>query len=211
MCVFKCSSTVRFQPIQSIPVAKLDDPAAISLIFGSVHFISLAASSANLPYSSALRWPICHGPSISLPRPQYVTFQGSARPFFFRSASSPCRLTGCSIPPTAAASVQLPVPRFTATYGSVSSVSAYSGIRGCRTDSSLRFPRPFPAVAASGHEDRSRRANDNSRRSFRQATAGESRSACVQHPTRPCDSRLLSDSFEPSSKTPPSMHRPGAR
>ena len=29
--------------------AKCDDPAAMSLMFGSVHFMSFAASSANLP------------------------------------------------------------------------------------------------------------------------------------------------------------------
>ena len=40
---------MRFQPVQSSPAPKFEDPAAISLIFGSVHFISLAASSANLP------------------------------------------------------------------------------------------------------------------------------------------------------------------
>src|SRR5436190_16745410 len=125
MCVFKCSSTVRFHPIQSIPVAKFDDPAAISLIFGSVHFISLAASSAYLPYSSALRWPICHGPSISLPSPQCVTFQGSARPFFFRSAVISVSAAEFVYSTHCCASVQLPVPRFTATYGSVFSISAY--------------------------------------------------------------------------------------
>ena len=42
------SSTVRFQPIQSQPGRKFDEPEAINLIDSSARRIALAASSANL-------------------------------------------------------------------------------------------------------------------------------------------------------------------
>ena len=44
----------------------------------SVHFITLDASSAALPYSTAVFAPICHLPSISLPRHHSFIFHGSS-------------------------------------------------------------------------------------------------------------------------------------
>src|SRR5215471_15388370 len=116
---------VRFQATQSTPCPKLDAPAAISLILGSVHFISLAASSAKAPYSAALRWPICHGPSISLPSPQYVTFHGASRPFCLRRRVIAVSSDELQYSTHCCASFQVPVPRLQQMYGSVFSASAY--------------------------------------------------------------------------------------
>ena len=49
---------------------------------GSVQRITLANSRAFFTYSSAERAPICHSPYISLPRPQYLTPNGSSCPFW---------------------------------------------------------------------------------------------------------------------------------
>src|SRR5215469_13707393 len=103
--------TVRFQDTQSTPGRKLEAPAAISLILGSVHFMSLAASSAKAPYSAALRCPICQGPSISLPSPQYLTFHGSARPFCLRRRVMAVSSDELQYSTHCCASFQVPVPR----------------------------------------------------------------------------------------------------
>ena len=66
-------------------VAKLEDPAAISLIFGSVHFISFAASSADI--TVVVGAAMAHLPwSVHLiPQPPVVDFPRFRRPFCFRS------------------------------------------------------------------------------------------------------------------------------
>src|ERR1035437_5834750 len=108
---------VRYQAVQSDPGPKLEEPAAINLTEGSVHFMSLAASSANLPYSSALRWPICQGPSISLPSPQYLTFQGAWRPFCRRRRVMAVSSEELQYSTHCCTSVHVPVPRFAQMYG----------------------------------------------------------------------------------------------
>ncbi len=49
---------------------RLDEPQAVSVTPGSTQRMTLAVSCATRPYSSAVFWQICHGPSISLPRHQ---------------------------------------------------------------------------------------------------------------------------------------------
>jgi len=56
----------RTQMVEHVPL----EPHAISCSFGSMTRICLAASRALRPYSRACSWPICQGPSISLPRHQ---------------------------------------------------------------------------------------------------------------------------------------------
>ena len=53
------------------------EPQAMSCVPGSTTRIWRADSRALRPYSRAVMWPICHGPSISLPRHQYRTLCGS--------------------------------------------------------------------------------------------------------------------------------------
>ena len=54
------------------------DPQAINCSPGSTNRIWRAESCAFSPYSVAVTWPICQGPSISLPRHQYFTPCGCA-------------------------------------------------------------------------------------------------------------------------------------
>ena len=56
---------------------------------GSVHFMSFAASQATRPYSVAVFAPICHEPSISLPRHQTLTPKGSSNPVKNLDKASP--------------------------------------------------------------------------------------------------------------------------
>src|SRR5690242_2418081 len=61
-----------------------DDPQTTSSSDLSKARRVLAVSLARRPYSSAVLWPTCQGPSISLPRHQSLTLNGSARPFCLR-------------------------------------------------------------------------------------------------------------------------------
>ena len=62
-------------------------PHATSSIDGSTRRIAMAASAARRPYSAALVCPICHGPSISLPRHQVRILYGSAWPLAARRSA----------------------------------------------------------------------------------------------------------------------------
>ena len=48
-------------------------PHTTSSRSGSMRRMALAVSEAIRPYSAAFLWPICQGPSISLPRHQTRT------------------------------------------------------------------------------------------------------------------------------------------
>src|SRR3569623_325489 len=61
-----------------------DDPQTISSSDLSKARSVLAVSLARRPDSSAVLRPSRQGPSISLPRHQSLTLNGSARPFFLR-------------------------------------------------------------------------------------------------------------------------------
>ena len=65
-----------------------DEPQAASSIVGSVSLIIFAASVAMRPYSSAVLAPICHEPSISLPRHQNFTSCGFSQPCERRRSES---------------------------------------------------------------------------------------------------------------------------
>src|SRR5208282_4566975 len=65
-------------------MSEFDDPQTINSSERSKARKVLATSLARRPYSSAVLWPTCHGPSISLPRHQCLTANGSARPCFLR-------------------------------------------------------------------------------------------------------------------------------
>ena len=61
-----------------------DDPQAASSTEGSTQRITFAVSTAIRPYSSAVFDPVCHGPSISLPRHQNFTLCGCSQPCWRR-------------------------------------------------------------------------------------------------------------------------------
>src|SRR5271165_4339318 len=65
-------------------MSEFDDPQTISRSDLSKARRVFATSFASRPYSCAVLWPTCHGPSISLPRHQCLTPNGSARPCFLR-------------------------------------------------------------------------------------------------------------------------------
>src|SRR5215469_740154 len=65
-------------------MSALEEPQTISSSDLSNARSALATSLARRPYSCAVLWPICQGPSISLPRHQCLTPNGAARPFFLR-------------------------------------------------------------------------------------------------------------------------------
>ena len=56
-------------------MSEWDEPQTISSSDLSKARIALAVSLASRPYSSAVLWPTCQGPSISLPRHQSLTFE----------------------------------------------------------------------------------------------------------------------------------------
>src|SRR5688500_8160054 len=65
-------------------MSEFDEPQTISSRLLSKARSVLAVSLASRPYSSAVLWPTCQGPSISLPRHHILTSNGLARPFFLR-------------------------------------------------------------------------------------------------------------------------------
>ena len=64
----------------NVGMAWLELPQATSSMPGSTSRMALPASRAARPYSAAVLWPICQGPSISLPRHQTLTPYGSDAP-----------------------------------------------------------------------------------------------------------------------------------
>ena len=68
----------------NVDISVLEEPHATTSMESSVHFIIFAASLATRPYSYAVLRPICHGPSISLPRHHSLMPKGSFAPFFTR-------------------------------------------------------------------------------------------------------------------------------
>src|SRR5947209_18341767 len=95
------------------------DPQTTNFRDLSTYRIWRAASAAFNPYSFASMWPICQGPSISLPRHQYCTFQGSLMPCCLRRSLQ--RVPCCTLQysTTAAAPSGVPVPTFKPINGSV--------------------------------------------------------------------------------------------
>src|SRR5580704_17041185 len=61
-------------------MSELEEPQTISSSELSKARSVFATSLARRPYSCAVLWPTCQGPSISLPRHQCLTPKGSARP-----------------------------------------------------------------------------------------------------------------------------------
>ena len=70
------SSTVRSQA-PNVGIVGAELPQATSSMVGSTARIAAALSAARRPYSAAVVAPICHGPSISLPRHHVRTPCGS--------------------------------------------------------------------------------------------------------------------------------------
>ena len=67
-------------------MSEFDEPQTMSSSDLSKARSVLAVSLASRPYSSAVLWPTCQGPSISLPRHQSLTSSGSAQPCFAQIA-----------------------------------------------------------------------------------------------------------------------------
>src|SRR5271168_1928026 len=65
-------------------MSEFEDPQTISSSDLSKALSVFATSLASRPYSCAVLCPTCQGPSISFPKHQYLTPNGSARPFFLR-------------------------------------------------------------------------------------------------------------------------------
>ena len=71
------SSTTRSQS-PNVGICALELPQTTSSRSGSICRIALAVFAASCAYSSAVPWPSCHGPSISLPRHHIRMSWGSA-------------------------------------------------------------------------------------------------------------------------------------
>src|SRR6185312_8117136 len=94
-------------------------PHATSSIDGSTWRIAAAQLRASRPYSVAVLWPSCHGPSISLPRHQIRTPYGSVAPWE-RRRSDQYEPDGWLQYSTKLAAASTPrVPRLTAIIGSL--------------------------------------------------------------------------------------------
>ena len=121
-----CASTVRSHE-PNVGISWLELPATTSSTSGSMKRMRRAVSAAIRPYSSAVLWPICHGPSISLPRHQTRMPNGASLPFERRSSLR-------AVPPgwfvyssSCAASAGPRVPRLTASMTSRPTLSAQVG------------------------------------------------------------------------------------
>lgn len=87
-------------------------PRLTSVTFGSILLIARAHLVAVCTYSPADMARTCHGPYISLPRPQYFTPWGSARPFSRRRSAHAVRPVPLHYSTQASASSSEPVPIF---------------------------------------------------------------------------------------------------
>ena len=133
-----------------------DEPQAASWMVGSTERSSFAVSTAMRPYSSAVLRPICHGPSISLPRHQKRTPCGCSWPWLRRSSDSVVPPGWLQYSMYSRASFSPRVPRFTPSMGSMSAlrhqsmnslvpnwlVSVEYQARSSRTGRSFRGPTP---------------------------------------------------------------------
>src|SRR5437867_10956549 len=95
------------------------EPQATSLIEGSTVRICRAASRALRPYSLAGMWPSCHGPSISFPRHQYLMLYGFSTTCWRRRSLQRVPPSTLQYSTRFAALSGVPVPRLTASNGSV--------------------------------------------------------------------------------------------
>src|SRR4030095_10323680 len=102
-----------------VAMRRPDEPQAASSMEGSIHFIILAASWAMRPYSTAVLASICHGPSISLPRPQNFTACGLSQPCLRRSSDSVVPPGWLQYSTMLRAASPARVPRLTASIGSL--------------------------------------------------------------------------------------------
>ena len=100
----------------NVGIEEFEEPATHSSIDGSTQRIALPVSAASRPYSTAVFWPTCHGPSISLPRHHSLTPYGSSP----RRAGRPtsCRAAPLTYSSSARAASMPRVPRLTASSGS---------------------------------------------------------------------------------------------
>src|SRR5947208_8103177 len=96
-----------------------EDPQAINLRLGSRTRNCCAASRALRPYSRDVIVPICQGPSISLPRHQYLTLCGCAKPCDLRNSLHFVPRSTLQYSTKATCSATVPVPKFPPRSGSV--------------------------------------------------------------------------------------------
>ena len=73
--------------LPKVGILEFELPTTQSSIEGSIRRIALPASAASRPYSTAVFCPICHGPSISLPRHHSFTPCGSGCPLSTRQSA----------------------------------------------------------------------------------------------------------------------------
>lgn len=95
-----------------------DDPHATSSTSGSIWRMARAVSAATRPYSSAVLWPVCQGPSISLPRHQSLMPKGSLSPCSARRSDRAVPEGWLASSWSSSASATPRVPRLTAIMGS---------------------------------------------------------------------------------------------
>src|SRR5918999_5174067 len=126
MCT-ECRSTTEAMPSMTTRSHSLQPfrPQLTSTAFGSSILIARAQRVAVRTYSSADSAPTCHSPYISLPRPQYRTPYGSARPLSRRRPAQAVSPAPLQYSTQASASSRVPVPMFRQMYGSVPSSGQY--------------------------------------------------------------------------------------
>ncbi|TWH66731.1 hypothetical protein JD77_01689 [Micromonospora olivasterospora] len=118
-----CSSTVASQEA-NVGIPRLELPQATRLIDGSSRFIARAVSAASRPYSCAVLWPTCHGPSNSLPRHHNRTPYGCSAPCLRRRSDSRVPPGWLAYSSRSQASCTPRVPRLTVIIGSTPAAAA---------------------------------------------------------------------------------------
>lgn len=98
---------------------RLEEPQATSSTDGSSCRMARAVSAARRPYSAAVLWPVCQGPSISLPRHHSRMPKGSASPWAARRSARAVPQGWLAYSWSSRASATPRVPRLTAIIGSV--------------------------------------------------------------------------------------------
>ncbi len=93
-------------------------------MLGSTVRMARAVSPASRAYSEAVLWPVCQGPSISLPRHQSLMSYGSWRPWERRRSENLVPEGWLAYSRTSHASCSPRVPRLTAYIVSVPALAA---------------------------------------------------------------------------------------
>ena len=193
----------------NVGIERPDEPHATSSRSGSRWRMARAVSAARRPYSAAVLWPSCHGPSISLPRHHIRMPCGSVTPCSTRRSDSavPCGWLAYSRRSSASCRPRVPeVHRHDRLdVGLAAHVHELVQAERVALDGAPGGVEPGRPVLRPG---RPRPPTGTPRRSCRPGSAPRSRRAHAPAPGRRRAARRRRTSGGPARRCPPYTHRP---